>query len=84
MSSKENLGEEFAIEWLARLGLRAEPFSKPEARQGKTPDFRVFKGTEFVLYCESKHTQHDEWLDKQLANAQPMEIVGGLRHDAQS
>jgi len=52
-----------------------------EMRQGKTPDFRVFKGTEFVLYCESKHVQYDEWLDKQLADAQPLEIVGGLRHD---
>jgi hypothetical protein len=81
MSGKKNLGEEFAIEWLARHGLRAERFSKSETRQGKTPDFRVLKGTEFVLYCESKYVQHDEWLDKQLANAQPLEIVGGLRHD---
>jgi len=23
-------------------------------KQGKTPDFRVFKGDEVVLYCESK------------------------------
>ena len=23
-------------------------------KQGKTPAFRVFKGDEFVLYCESK------------------------------
>jgi hypothetical protein len=81
MSSRKNLGEEFAIEWLARHGLRAEQFSKMEMRQGKTPDFRAFKGTEFVLYCESKHVQYDEWLDKQLADAQPLEIVGGLRHD---
>jgi hypothetical protein len=81
MSSKENLGEEFAIEWLARHGLRAERFSKAQTRQSKTPDFRVFKGTEFVLYCESKHVKYDEWLDKQLADAQPLEVVGGLRHD---
>jgi hypothetical protein len=81
MTSRKNLGEEFAIQWLARLGLRAERFSKAETRQSKTPDFRVFKGTEFVFYCESKHVQHDEWLDKQLQNAQPLEIVGGLRHD---
>ena len=80
MSSKKNLGEEFAIEWLVRHGLRAERFSKEETRRGKTPDF-VFKVTEFVLYCESKHLQYDEWLDKQLADAQPLEIVGGLRHD---
>jgi hypothetical protein len=81
MTSKKNLGEEFAIEWLVRHGLRAERFSKMEMRRGKTPDFRVFKSTEFVLYCESKHVQYDEWLDKQLADAQPLEIVGGLRHD---
>lgn len=81
MSSRQNLGEEFAIEWLARRSLRAERFSKAQTRQSKTPDFRVFKGTEFVLYCESKHVQYDAWLDKQLANAQPLEIVGGLRHD---
>lgn len=81
MSSKNNLGEEFAIEWLACHGLRVERFSKAQRRQSKTPDFRVFKGTEFVLYCESKHVQYDDWLDKQLANAQPLEIVGGPRHD---
>jgi hypothetical protein len=28
-----------------------------------------------------KHVQYDEWLDKQLAAAQPLEIGGGLRHD---
>jgi len=81
MTSRENLGEEFAIEWLARHGLRAERFSKTETRQGKTPDFRVFKDDEFVLYCESKHVQYDDWLDKQLENAKPLEIVGGLRRD---
>lgn len=81
MSSKNNLREEFAIEWLVRHGLRAERFTKMEMRQSKTLDFRVFKGTEFVFYCESKHVQFDEWLDKELASAQPLEIVGGLRHD---
>jgi len=81
MSNKKNLGEEFAVEWLTRHGLRAERFTKLEMRQSKTPDFRVFKSTEFAFYCESKHVQYDEWLDRQLANAQPLEIVGGLRHD---
>ncbi len=76
-----NLGEQFAVEFLARHGLRAERFSKAEMKQSKTPDFRVFKGSEFVLYSESKHVQYDEWLDKQLENAEPLEIVGGLRHD---
>jgi hypothetical protein len=55
---KKNLGEEFAIQWLARHGLRAERFSTVEMRQSKTPDFRVFKDTELVLYCESKRRAH--------------------------
>jgi hypothetical protein len=67
-----NLGEEFAVEYLSGRALRAERFTKAEMRQGKTPDFRVFKGTEFVLYCESKHVQHDEWLDNQLEHAKPI------------
>jgi hypothetical protein len=50
MGSKQNLGEQFAIEFLARHGLRAERFSKAEVRQGKTPDFRVLKGTDFFFY----------------------------------
>ena len=66
---------------MAWHGLRVERFPKTETRQGKTPDFRVFNGTEFVLYSESKHVQHDEWLGKQVTNAQPLEIAGGLRHD---
>jgi hypothetical protein len=76
-----NLGEQFAVEYLAGHALRAERFTKAEMRQGKTPDFRIFKGSEFVFYCESKHVQYDDWLDKQLENAKPLEIVGGLRHD---
>jgi hypothetical protein len=56
-------------------------FSKAETRNSKTPDFRIFKEEQFVLYCEAKHVRHDDWLDKQLATAKPLEIVGGLRHD---
>src|SRR5207249_7292846 len=36
---------------------------------------------DFTFYCESKHVQHDDWLDKQLATAAPLEIVGGARPD---
>jgi hypothetical protein len=53
MSNRQNLGEQFASEYLSRHGLRAERFTKAEMRQGKTPDFRGFKGNDFVLYCES-------------------------------
>jgi hypothetical protein len=81
MSAKDNLGEQFAVSFLKQHGLRVERFTEQEMRQGKTPDFRVFKQQDFVFYAESKHVQHDDWLDRQLATAAPMEIVGGLRHD---
>jgi hypothetical protein len=56
-------------------------FGKQETRFGKTPDFRVFKVEQVAFYCEAKHIQHDDWLDKKLQKAQPLEIVGGPRHD---
>ena len=76
-----NIGEQVAIAFFAKHGLRCERFSEPEMRQGKTPDFRVFKGEEFVLYSEAKHAQKDAWLDDQLSEAPPMTLVGGPRHD---
>ena len=76
-----NLGERVAIAFCERHGLRAERFTKAERRAGKTPDFRVYKDEQLVYFCEAKHVQHDDWLDKQLEQAQPLEIVGGLRHD---
>ncbi len=76
-----NLGEKFAETYWARHGLKAERFTREEIGQGKTPDFRVFKSGELVAFCEAKHVQHDDWLDKKLETAKPLEIVGGLRHD---
>lgn len=76
-----NTAEQFAEAYLRTHGLRPDRFSKVEMRQGKTPDFRVRKGKEIVLLCEAKHVQRDEWLDKQLEKAGPMELVGGLRPD---
>jgi hypothetical protein len=76
-----NVGEQFAEAFCERHGLTSHRFSKAEMRRGKTPDFRVFKLDEMVLYCEAKHVQHDDWLDRQLEDAQPLEMVGGLRHD---
>ena len=52
--------EQFADDYLTKLSLRPERFSKQEMRQGKTPDFRVFRDSELVAYCEAKHVQHDE------------------------
>jgi hypothetical protein len=76
-----NLGEQVAVDFLARHGLRCERFTEHEMHQGKTPDFRVFKDKKFVLYCEAKHVQEDTWLDEQLDAAKPGTIVGGLRSD---
>jgi len=81
MTQRQNLAEEYAVEFCTRHGLRAERFIKVELRSGKTPDFRVYRDEQLVCYCEAKHVQHDDWLDKQLEQAQPMEIVGGVRHD---
>jgi len=44
-------------------------YSKAELRGGsQTPDFKVYRGDEFVLYAEAKHIQEDNW-------------EGGLRND---
>lgn len=73
--------EQFAEQFLLSHSLRPEKFTKEERREGKTPDFRVFKGTDHVAYCEAKHVQHDEWLERQLEHAKPLETVGGMRLD---
>ncbi len=76
-----NPGEQFAIAFWAKHGFQAVRFRKAEMRKRKTPDFRIFKEDRFILYCEAKHVQYDNWLDKQLATAKPLELVGGLRRD---
>src|SRR5713101_5796572 len=78
---KLNLGERAALEFFASYGMRAERFSKGEIRRARTPDFRVFKGKQLVSYCEAKHVRHDDWLDKKMKDARPLEIVGGARPD---
>jgi hypothetical protein len=76
-----NSAEHFAEAHLRPHGLQPERFSKADMRRGKTPDFRVRKGGDVVLYCEAKHVQHDDWLAAKLESAQPLELVGGLRPD---
>src|SRR5213595_3426775 len=76
-----NIGEQYSADFLARRDFRTERFARAEMASSKTPDFRVYKGSDFTFYCESKHVQHDDWLDKQLATAAPLEIVGGARPD---
>lgn len=76
-----NAAERFAEDCLKNLSLRPERFSKQQMRSGKTPDFRVFKETDLVAYCEAKHVQHDDWLDDQLKTAPSLTLVGGSRPD---
>jgi hypothetical protein len=76
-----DMAEQFAADYLKQHDLRAERFSKEEMRVSKTPDYRVFKQIELVAYCEAKHVQHDNWLDEQLNEGQPLQLVGGLRPD---
>src|ERR1700724_3167483 len=76
-----NLGEQNAVAFFAKHELRCERFTEQEMRQGKTPDFRVFKEAEFALYSEAKHVQEDTWLEDLLAESPPLEIVGGARQD---
>ena len=76
-----NAAEQFAEDYLRKHDLRPKRFTKAQMRLTKTPDFRVFQGDELSLYCEAKHLQQDEWLDKKLESAKPLELVGGLRPD---
>src|SRR6516225_8956261 len=73
--------EQFASDFLRMHGLRPERFRKEEMGLSKTPDFRVLREMELVAYAETKHIQHDDWLDKQIKDAEPLEIVGGPRPD---
>ena len=52
--------ETLVIKLLAEKGLRAERFSKTEIRQGKTPDFRVFKDEALRFFCEVKSIDEDK------------------------
>jgi len=80
--SKAKLDGESRVEaYISSLGLRVERFSKAELRAGKTPDFRVYLGEELAFYCEVKTAQEDEWLDRQLAVAPPLTLVGGATPD---
>jgi hypothetical protein len=76
-----NQGEQAAADFFAKRGLRVQRFGKDEIRRGETPGFRVFRNEEFVMFCEAKHLQCDDWLYKQLGNAPPGQIVCGVRTD---
>ncbi len=60
--------------------LMPQRFTKAEMRAGKTPDYRVMRGDALAAFCEVK-SPRDDWLDDQLDEAAPGQIVGGLRDD---
>jgi hypothetical protein len=76
-----NQSEQAVADFFAKRGLRVQRFSKEEIRRCKTPDFRVFRNNEFVMFCEAKHLHCDDWLYKRLDNAASGQIVGGVRAD---
>ncbi len=55
--------EQLVSDALAKKDLRAEGFTKPEMRDRKTPDFRVFHGRELAFYCEVKEVARDDWAE---------------------
>jgi hypothetical protein len=69
-----------ATAWLAGNGLDAARFSAAERKVSKTPDFRIYRGNRHVGFCEVK-SPRDDWLDDQLARAEPFQLVGGSRND---
>ena len=79
MSEAKLDGETRVEEYLVGANLDVARFSKAEMRQGRTPDFRVFANGDLAFYCEVKTAQEDEWLDKRIAAAPPLTVVGGAR-----
>jgi hypothetical protein len=60
--------------------LELQKFTRAELLTGRTPDFRVILKGSLVAFCEVK-SPRDDWLDNQLDQAQPGQIVGGVRAD---
>jgi len=81
MSKAKLDGENRVHEYLTSAGFGVERFRKAEMQRGRTPDFRVFTNGELAFYCEVKTAQEDEWLERQLAAAPPLTLVGGSRPD---
>jgi hypothetical protein len=67
--------------FLESKGLTPVRFSKEEMRAGKTPDFRILRGEVLQFFCEVKASPKDGWLETQLEEATPGQLVGGLRND---
>ena len=79
--SKLSSDEALILGYWQGQGFEVRAFAKNEMRDLKTPDFRLSRDGEEVALCEVKSFQRDEWLEDQLKNAPPGELVGGLRPD---
>jgi hypothetical protein len=79
--SKLSSDEALALGYWQGKGFEVGSFSKNEMHSLKTPDFRLSRGGREVAFCEVKSFLKDSWLDEQLKNAAPGEVVGGLRPD---
>ncbi|GAB6040370.1 hypothetical protein [Endothiovibrio diazotrophicus] len=76
-----NDDEKIVKDFLESKGLTPEHFSKDKVWTGKTPDFQVFFNGEFQFFYEVKGSPEDSWLDKELEEAKPYQLVGGSRND---
>jgi hypothetical protein len=79
--SKRSSDEALVLGYWQGKGFEVGSFAKREMRDLKTPDFRLSREGVEVALCEVKSFQRDEWLEKQLKDAPPVELVGGLRPD---
>lgn len=79
--SKLSSDEALILGYWQGKGFEVGSYAKNEMRDLKTPDFRLSLGGVEVALCEVKSFQRDGWLEDQLKNAPPGELVGGLRND---
>lgn len=79
--SKLSSDEALALGHWQRKGFEVGAFAKREMRDWKTPDFRLSRDGVEVALCEVKSFQRDSWLEDQLKDSTPGELVGGLRPD---
>jgi hypothetical protein len=79
--SKLSSDEALVLGYWQAEGFEVGSFAKRKMQDFKTPDFRLSRGGEEVALCEVKSFQKDTWLEDQLKNAAPGELVGGPRPD---
>ena len=79
--SKLSSDEALVLGYWQGEGFEVTSFAKSEIRDVKTPDFRLSRNGVEVAFCEVKSFQKDTWLEDQLKNAGPAELLGGLRPD---